>query len=1055
MLGIGLRRHLIPTLLTAIVCTGNLSASVPAQEPDAVTRRYLDILKTLGKENYDRAIADLKTLISEHPEFPRSYRKLVEVYIYLEDLQSAQAYFDSLLAEDDRNPYTYYAVARIDYQKKEYDQAIEKLKTAIALDPSYVEAYGPNGGLVDVYKAKGELDAAIGFLSELRRKDPANACVYYALGRTHLRNNDYENALRLLNTAVELNPDFAFAYRSLDYIYYMRTEYDKGLQAAKELLRSAENIHDPDEVAYALLQTGGYYYLQGDYWKALSEFSKALKIGRNIGAKRTEGIALNNLAAVYAMLGQKSKALDYFEAALELARKTRDIVEEIRTLTNIGHIYKDRGDYSRSLDYYEKALAAARRADLPSKESFVMSSMGDAYHLLGDESKALDNYDRAMRIAQEQKDNKRIAYIFLSLGILYQKQGHLEDALQSYTHAVEIGTELNHAQIIWEGESGIGATYEKRGNPKQAIRHYANAIALYDSVRGKLGLASLGVSFLEDKYAVYPSIVQLLAHQGRLKEAFLYAEKYKAKSLLDVLAKGRIQLDAQLPDSLRARIQQIQAQLDEAHAALSRELAKKVRDQARVLELDQQITDLQLQKADITDQVKTKFASYYQLTSAEPLAARELQRQVLGSDQTLIEYLVGPEKLSVFLVANDTLVYQELPVSREKLRTLVAKLSPIFAPESGSDQKHRNEVLNAQLADFSVPPAHALYQMLIQPLEPWLAGATELVIVPDDILFYLPFEALVADTSGVQTRYDFDKATFLVENYAISYAPSASLLDPRLQRPRHPQQELLALGNPDFGRKTTDQDLPEILAETLPFSGNIVRGGAFVPLPNSEAEVKAIRKALRGSQTHIYTGARATEEIFKKESARHRILHLATHFLANDENPLYSKIVLAQRQNQKDDGYLQTYEVFNLRLNADLVVLSACNTGLGKLRKGEGLIGVSRAFLYAGVPSLVVSLWSVDDKATSILMEHFYRYLRAGLNKKQALRQAKIDYLQAAGAEASDPFFWAPFVLIGDWSPMSFPPAPRPLFTLWMATLLVSSISMIAGAILLRKRAKH
>jgi CHAT domain-containing protein len=192
----------------------------------------------------------------------------------------------------------------------------------------------------------------------------------------------------------------------------------------------------------------------------------------------------------------------------------------------------------------------------------------------------------------------------------------------------------------------------------------------------------------------------------------------------------------------------------------------------------------------------------------------------------------------------------------------------------------------------------------------------------------------------------------------------------------------------------------------------------LLPLPAAEAEVGAIEDALRGSESHVYIGRRATEDAFKKEAAHYRILHLATHFLSDDRQPLYSKIVLAQDPEAEEDGYLQTYEIFNIRLNADLVVLSACNTGLGKLSKGEGLVGISRAFLYAGVPSLLVSLWSVDDESTSILMKSFYEHLSNGLNKKQALRQAKLEYLETVPNNKRDPFYWAPFILVGDWSPL-------------------------------------
>jgi CHAT domain-containing protein len=219
-------------------------------------------------------------------------------------------------------------------------------------------------------------------------------------------------------------------------------------------------------------------------------------------------------------------------------------------------------------------------------------------------------------------------------------------------------------------------------------------------------------------------------------------------------------------------------------------------------------------------------------------------------------------------------------------------------------------------------------------------------------------------------------------------------------------------------------------------------------LPNAEAEVEAIDAAFAGYDNSILTGEVATDAAFKQEAGRYGVLHFATHFASDDQQPLYSRLLLARDDSgAEDDGVLQTYEVFDATLNAELAVLSACNTGLGLLRKGEGLVGISRAFLYAGVPSLVVSLWSVDDEATSQIMGLFYRHLRSGVSKKQALRLAKLDYLRAAEDDELDPFYWAPFILSGDWQPLNFPAPRKPG---WPVPVLMALA--LSGAVLLWKR---
>jgi CHAT domain-containing protein len=407
-----------------------------------------------------------------------------------------------------------------------------------------------------------------------------------------------------------------------------------------------------------------------------------------------------------------------------------------------------------------------------------------------------------------------------------------------------------------------------------------------------------------------------------------------------------------------------------------------------------------------------------------------------------VDYIVGEETLSAFVVTKTNLSYHELPVAAMGLQEMLADLSPVFEKDKDMDDSSRAKVLNSQLADFSIPPARVLYEVLVEPLEPRLEEGSELLVVPDGLLHYLPFEILVAEDDGVEHRYDFDKATFLLERHAVSYTASASLLDPSVQRPRIAERGLLAFGNPDFSRDENDR-LPEAyFASALTYSGGVVRGDELLPLPAAESEVGAIESVL-GLESRVFVGKQATEAAFREEAGDYRILHFATHFLNDDRQPLYSKIVLSEGEETGHDGYLQTYEIFNTRLNADLVVLSACSTGLGKLSKGEGLAGMSRAFLYAGVPSLVVSLWSVDDVATASIMREFYSQLRKGRNKNEALRQAKLDYLRTAREEKKDPFYWAPFILIGDWTPMSFP-APWWYRRWWYVGVLLFLAAVLA-----------
>jgi CHAT domain-containing protein len=667
------------------------------------------------------------------------------------------------------------------------------------------------------------------------------------------------------------------------------------------------------------------------------------------------------------------------------------------------------------------------------------------FESLGNYEKALDYYNNALNIAKETEDKTREGHILVNLGTLNQNTGKYVEAIDYYNQSLTIANEIQDIQTLWETHAGLGEVFEAQNNSQQAIYHYNKAIALYDSVKANLGIASLGSGFLEYNVNVYPVIVQLLAEKGNYREAFTYAEKYKARTLLDILSQAQAHLKGLLPDTLGNRISDIQSQIEETHAGLSEERSKPEKDQDKILSLDQQVTDLELQKASLMEQVKRDYGAYYHLTASEPLSVSEIQSRILREGQALIEYLVGDKKLSIFVITSDSLFYQSINIGKNSLKQMLGNLSPIFRQEKAPDEESRQQIFSPQLADFSIPPAYDLYNALIKPLEPSLHGVEELIIVPDDILFYLPFEMLVYDVSGIETAYDFANAKFLLEKYAVSYASSASLLNPGLQRPRESRDDILAFGNPDFGAPAEESETTELLASNLRYAGSVVRGGSLVSLPHAETEVKVIGEEFRGT---VFTGTKATEENFKAKAQEYSILHFATHFLTNEDHPLYSKIVLAQN-NGPEDGYLQTYEVFNLNLNADLAVLSACNTGLGKLQRGEGLVGISRAFLYAGVPSLVVSLWSIDDESTATIMKNFYQHLRAGLNKKQALRLAKIDYLKSSQNVGKDPFYWAPYILIGDWHSIHLP--ARSSLSRWTIFFVVA-ISVLIAVLFIRRR---
>lgn len=987
------------TWLQLAACGLTAASLATAEVPPEARERYLEILRSKGTGSYESALARAQQLASEHPELEAVHRTLADLFILLEDEDRGRRYFRDRIEQHPDAPYGYYGLGRLDFHEGALDGAMAWYERALAADPGFAEVYGLHRGLPRIYEAQRDLEAAIAYFNDLTMSSPENANAWSGLGWSSARSFDFDEAIPAFLRALELDPEHVQTHHGLVQSYSRMGRFQKSLESCDALTRAARQRGDFEMLVYADMMRGTIAYRRGDYRTALSNLRMSHKLAQEIGDTFREATIVNNIAVVHATGGDYEKALPYFEISLELSEQ-----KNVNALRNIGNVHKLAGRYDRAIESYRKVAEIERDAGFRRDLSSTLANMAEAFHLRGDVDTALRYYDEALQLAEETENTIIQAFVSGLLGKLHRDRGRYADAIAHFERQLAIGERTGEAQPIWEAQAGLGSTYEKLGDPEEAIAHYAEAIARYDAIRESLALESRGSAFLEDKYHAYASIVRLLAAQDDLESAFEYAEKYKAKGFLDILARGHTLFETQLPEDLRLELDRIQSELQKNHAARSRQSD---------VPLEERITELELRRAEIVDRVRREHGDFYALALSEPVEVTTLQSSVLEPGQILIEYVIGDECLSILVVSRDELRYREVTIGREALRRQLSELSPLF----DSDEP-RTRFLNPELADFSLPPARALYDTLLAPVEEWLPENAELIIVPDDFLFYLPFELLVAETEGAEHRYDFSAATFVVERYAVSYAPSASVLDPALQRPRRFERGVLAFGNPAFDPALEEQP----------------------PLPSSEREVEAIEAAFAGYENSVLTGDEATEAAFAREAARYGVLHFATHFTSDDRQPLYSQILLA-------DDVLQTYEIFDAELNAELAVLSACNTGLGKLAKGEGLIGISRAFLYAGVPSLVVSLWSVDDDATARIMESFYEHLRSGTSKKQALRRAKLDYLEAVEGDARDPFYWAPFILSGNWHPLNLPPPDPPA---WLST--AAGGLLLLGAVFLWRR---
>ncbi|MFQ6093694.1 MAG: CHAT domain-containing protein, partial [bacterium] len=687
----------------------------------------------------------------------------------------------------------------------------------------------------------------------------------------------------------------------------------------------------------------------GDLARALEYQKKALELHTELDIKASQAIDLGSMAVVYRSLGNLPEALQCLRESLELNRALKARSYEAKDLKNMGGIYRELGDLSVSLEYCTQAL----------------------------------------KLYRELGNRVREAETLNETGLVHLESHDYPEALKYFRESLKIAEEIHIPEPIWRCRKNIGDVYAQMNQFGDALQSYRSSIEAIEGVRKKLELEEFKTSYMQTKMEVYEQTVGLLIQMDRKFEAFQYVERAKARALLEMLIESKIDVyqgvDAELLDREREifiKISSIQTDLQNPDITEEdrEDLIRSLREQEESLEY------LRLE-------LRRENPQYADLRYPEPYSLEEIQREVLpDGDTVLLEYLLGEARSYLWIVSKTGLEVLSLPPREEIERGVKRVLSIISQPPT-----------QRTFYDLS----HRLYNMLVPPDETNLSGVRNLIIVPDGILFYLPFEALVQS----KVRGPKVKVSFLGESFDVSYAPSAStlalILKERLKR--EGQMELLIFGDPDYGEEAIGGLTRESVTKSLYDRYHFPR------LRFSGQEAKAIASLYPEEKVRVFLRAQAREEEIKKEELEgYRILHFATHGVLDEVVPRRSGVVLALDEDPVEDGFLQIHEIFNLRLGADIVVLSACQTGLGKLVRGEGMLGLSRAFFYAGASSILASLWSVNDRSTAQLMTHFHQNLKDGMEKREALRKAKLTLL-SEGGRLAHPYYWAPFILMGDY----------------------------------------
>jgi CHAT domain-containing protein/tetratricopeptide (TPR) repeat protein len=761
------------------------------------------------------------------------------------------------------------------------------------------------------------------------------------LGELSLRDGDLHQAIsqfqRALNLLNELNRDRSYGFYVSEAYAGLGRVYTSAGDHVKALaaLNSARQTATAGQIPNVLNSLGYLYMEQEDYAQADAQFHQSLEIYRSAKNQRDESRVLLNLGVVQQRQGNYQEALALFRHSLDAAEATKFVDVEIAALEGIGVVLTAQYRFDDALKVLDKGLAFARETQDKMRQTELLWRTAQTYHQMQD-------YARAEQFAQD---------------------------------AVVLARAMHLPKLTFLATVTLGDTYAANNKTELAIKTLKDSINQIETLRDRVAGREEGLQlFFENKVGPYHSLVMLLTTQNKNLEALLYAERAKGRVLLDAVSSGKSDLTNILTKTERSEEQHLIKKISDINQRIKSREAEVTRDEN---ELYSQLDAARLELASFKDRIYVAHPELRLRSGvAQPLTLASLNT-LTASDLAYLEYVVTERKLGVFILKRNRVTnepdirYLNLPVTADALREKVNRFHSMLAARHPDHRTLSRE----------------LYQLLIEPIGNELQNIRTVCIVPDNFLWTLPFQALTTK-----------RGNYLIEQYALYYAPSLSVLHEMNDRNRQTIRNgsLIAFGNPVIGR---DEKLNQDLC----------------PLPEAETEVAEVAAAVRSKVKRIFVGREADEKRFKALAPTYATIHLATHGVLDNRDPLYSHLLLTKTDGDvENDGSLEAREIMNMRFNADLAVLSACETGNGRISPGEGVIGMSWAFFVAGIRSMVVSQWRVNSASTSQLMKNFYQALARQpnrSNKSQALREASIRLLR--DPRHRHPFYWAGFVLVG------------------------------------------
>ena len=974
------------------------------------------------------------------------------VHLFLSRYDKSKDYYNQALAirREIKDKYgeglTLTGLGRVHENLNQIDTARDYHEQSLAIWREIRDRRGEGaalGNLGNVYvflsqneKARDYFEQALAISREITDRESEGSAlnnlgsIYATVGQNENARDAFEKSLAIARELGDRRGE-GNTLVNLGGVYESLSEYENARVYHEQSLTIFRELKDRNGEAATLQHLGIVSENLSQYERARDYYEQSLAIGREIKSRYIEETSLNGIGNLYGDLRQHDKSRGYYEQVLVISREIGDQEGEGTALQNLGIAWQLLGQYEKSRDYYEQALAIVREMKKRSGESAALAGLGAVYRSLGKHEQARGYYEQSLAVSREITDKRGEAVALSGLGDVNRSLSQNEKSRACYEQSIAITRDIKDRRGEIDVLFNLTSLEADLGNLLEARKRIESALAIVENLRASYidqQLRSAYFAAAQNSYELYIDLLMRLHKQHPAAahdvSAFQASERLRARILLETLAEAGADIREGVDPQLVARERGLQRRLNTKAQQQVKIFGPHAAEQASALagEIDALTEEYQKLEA----QIRRTSPRYASLTQPQPLSLEEIQQRVLDPNTVLVEYALGDQRSYLWAVTSTSVASYELP-GRAEIEGAARRFYDLI--------KTNSEQANEAAATLS--------SLLLTPVASQL-GTKRLLVVADGALQYIPFAALpvpavsgggsgAAGNSANKRLLAADYRPLIVDHEIISL-PSASVLGVlRSETSGRPvaRKTIAVIADPVFNSEDPrlkrrpagaiglpSQDTAQSRADSERLQRALREDGFQLSrLLGTRQEAKALLALApvnESKQAFDFQASRATA--MSAELGQYRLIHFATHGFVNSQHPELSGLVLSlvDEQGQSQDGFLRLHDIYNLKLPVELIVLSACQTGLGKEVRGEGLVGLTRGFMYAGAKRVVASMWKVDDKATAELMKQFYYAML--VEKRSPADAVRTAQLAVRGQkEWRSPYYWAAFVLQGEW----------------------------------------